>query len=88
MKTVKLFPSLFLIGALLFLSSCASYEAALFPAASSNAAHPMWGIYGQNDKCPHRENYMGGTIGTYPFSMRNDYFNYCHKCGRYVRGRQ
>jgi hypothetical protein len=87
MKAATLFPSLVLIFTTQLLGSCATFEGALNPAENSGAEHPLWGNNGQGNDCSHHQNYMGGASGNYPFSMRGEQLDYCHKCGRYVRGR-
>jgi hypothetical protein len=88
MKIVNHYASLMLICTTLLLGSCSTFEEFQNTAGSSGAAHPMWGSQDIGNNCPHRQEYMGSTRGAFPFSMRSEYFNYCHKCGRYVRGRQ
>lgn len=53
--------------------------------------HPMWGNRLHESDCPYHPNspdYKGEKYGTSIYSLRNENYLFCHKCGRYVRGRQ
>lgn len=88
MKTAIIFPSLLVIATILLLGSCTAYQKAEWSVGSGATAPSSWGNNPHGMACQHNPNYMGNMSSSSIFSMRNDYYNFCYKCGRYVRERQ
>ncbi len=91
MKTISVFPCFVLVCTIFLLSSCTAYQKAQWSAGGDETAHPMWGNNLQSGGCPHNPNspnYNGSMSGASMYSMGSEYYTFCPKCGRYVRGRQ
>jgi len=87
MKIASIFLCFVLVCTIYLLGSCTAYQKAQWSAGGGAATHPMSGNQHQSDDCAHHPNppnYMGGMSGTFSYSMQNENFPYCHKCGRNV----
>jgi hypothetical protein len=83
MKTASIFPYLLLVFAIFFLSSCSAYQLAQWSQGGSSTTSSGVGGHHQANYCPHYSsspNYKGGMARGGVFSMRGEYYPFCHKC--------
>jgi len=91
MKTANVFPYLVLVCTTLLFGSCTAFQDAQWTEGNDETTHLMRGNQLQVGGCAHHLNspdYMGAMSGAFIFSMRIEFFAFCNKCGRNVRGRQ
>jgi len=79
MKIASIFPCFVLVCTIYLLGSCTAYQKAQWSAGGGAA---NWGGQ-QQDVCPHRQNlpnYMGAMSNNSIYSIRNEFYPFCHKC--------